>query len=93
MSLNYIHLTDIVITHHALQRAKERLLIDADINSLEFEVKFKELVQKAEFRENDYNKSRYELVHQNVTYNIIGIHRGNQFIVNTVVCKDKSNGK
>lgn len=93
MNLNNIRLTDIVITHHALQRAKERILINASTDSLEFEVKFKELVQKAEFRENDYNKSRYELVYQNVTYNIFGIHRGNQFIVNTIVNKDKTNGK
>ncbi|MGL4947795.1 MAG: hypothetical protein ACRC42_00180 [Mycoplasma sp.] len=89
MNLNNLRMKDIVITDHALARAKERMKFNVDSESLEYRVKLKEIIQKSRFRDFDGNKYFYELIYDNSKYDVIAIWRNGEFIVNTIIRKGR----
>lgn len=72
MNLKQKNLSQIRISNHALERAKQRMVIcNADPNSLLFETKLKEIIQKAEFKDFEGCDCEYELIHNQQKYKII----------------------
>ncbi|MGL4950296.1 MAG: hypothetical protein ACRC4M_00420 [Mycoplasma sp.] len=89
MDITKLSPLNVVITDHALQRAKERMSINAKKDSLEFEFKLKEVIQRAQFRDDDGFKLFYELIYDNIKYEIVANRRHDQIIINTIIPKGK----
>ena len=70
-SLKSIRLQDIGITSHAMERAKQRLDFGVDKNTLVFEAKLKELVQKANYSHESNGKHKYVTVYQGALVEIV----------------------
>lgn len=70
-SLKRIKPQNIKLSSHALERAKQRIDFKVDKNSLEFEFKLKELIQKATYRYDNEGKNIYSVVHDAKVYEVV----------------------
>ncbi len=70
-SLKKIKLQDICLTSHALERARQRLDFGVDKNSLVFEAKLKELIQKANYNYDENGACKYITVYHGSLVEII----------------------
>ncbi len=70
-SLNKIRLQDICLTAHALERAKQRLDFGVDKNSIVFEAKLKELIQKGNYNHEEKGAYKYISVYQGMLVEIV----------------------
>ncbi|MGL4951936.1 MAG: hypothetical protein ACRC4L_03030 [Mycoplasma sp.] len=85
MNMTKLTLKNVVITDHAKQRAKQRMLIKADPNSLEFVFKLKEEIIKSQFRGVDRNSLIFELIHNNTKFEVIAIPREDKYLIQTII--------
>lgn len=77
---------NVFFTAHAKVRAAERLKIDAEHNSFMFEIKLKEIFNKARRMYNtDDGKIQYETIYNNQKVIFICSMDKNKIIVNTII--------
>lgn len=86
-------LKNIRLTDHFIARAKQRIDLNVDPNTLEYQFKLKEIVQKAEFMEVLADFSiRYELIYNNEKINIIGTKEHEVITMKTIIPVGKKYG-
>lgn len=84
-----IRIQDILISKHALERAKNRMILKIDKNSLEFEIRIKELIKTSIIREVDkHNNLILEFVYDNKVYRVIAQYQvNNKILIKTMMEK------
>lgn len=90
MHLKTTHFRNIRFTAHFLERAKQRINLKIDPNTIEYEFTLKELMKKAELLEIlDDNSIKYQLIYNNQKISIIATKWNHILTLKTIMVDGK----
>lgn len=90
MHIKTTSLKNINLTNHFIERAKQRINLNVDPTTIEYQFRLKEIVQKAEFVEvlDDFS-IKYHLIYNNEKFIIIATKSKEIYTVKTIISERK----
>lgn len=90
MHIKNTSLKNINLTNHFIERAKQRINLNIDPTTIEYQFRLKEIVQKAEFVEElDDFSIKYHLIYNNEKFIIIATKSKEIYTVKTIISERK----
>ena len=82
-----VQFKNVALTNHCLARARQRIDLGCDVNSLEYQYKLEGLMRKAVLRDMNNKGYVFEFVYNQKTYQIFGNIKDNTLIASTIYPK------